>query len=37
VGNQTLAFTATATPASVTLASGSSATSNYSITAATCQ
>jgi hypothetical protein len=34
---QTLSFTATAQPASVTVASGGSATANYSITAATCQ
>lgn len=34
---QSLAFTATATPASVTVASGSAAAASYSITAATCQ
>jgi hypothetical protein len=34
---QSLAFTATATPASVTIASGAASAANYSITAATCE
>lgn len=36
-GGQTLAFTAAATPASVTVASGATATADYTISAATCQ